>query len=196
VLSHVSNGRKESDGSGDMPALRQAHQHIGLAGTTPAVGRCALWVACSEIRSIAAAREIDIAGGDARHSAGTHPGAAATLSSKPALALTLAGLASLGLPAPPSFAQQIPRQPPTTVAPQQPLRSPATIKCPNGDRYKLSTGTTEGLCKVYVDLGTIRGGLCTDGTNSALQSCTSGCGELRGTGSCEKLDPSAADNAT
>jgi hypothetical protein len=129
------------------------------------------------------------------HPGGTHPGAAATFSSCPALALTLAGLASLGLPALPSFAQQLPPQPPTTVVPQQPLRSPATIKCPNGDRYKLSTGTIEGQCKVYVDLGTIKGGLCTDGTNSALQSCTSGCGELRGTGACEKLAPTSADVA-
>jgi hypothetical protein len=65
-LSHVSNCGKESDGSRDLSTLRQADQHVWRAGTTPASGRCALWIACSEIRSSAAARarEVGIASGD------------------------------------------------------------------------------------------------------------------------------------
>ena len=117
-------------------------------------------------------------------------------SSKLALAVTLSCLASLCLAALPSFAQGIPRQPPTTVVQQPPVRPPITIKCPNGDRYKLTTGTVEGMCKAYVDLGSVIGGICTDGSNSALQSCSTGCREITGSGSCEKLDPSAPDDAT
>jgi hypothetical protein len=117
------------------------------------------------------------------------------MSSKPVRAFTLVGLASIGLAVLSAFAQQLPRQPSPTILPQQPLRSPATIKCPNGDRYKLATGSIEGQCKVYLNLGTVVGGLCTDGSNSALQSCTSGCGEMTGSGSCEKLDPNSADDA-
>jgi hypothetical protein len=116
-------------------------------------------------------------------------------SSKVALAVSLSCLVSLCLSASPSFAQGIPRQPPATVAPQQTVqqtvRSPITIKCPSGDRYKLTTGTIEGMCKAYVDVGKVIGGICTDGTNSALQSCSTGCGEITGSGGCEKLDPSA-----
>lgn len=117
-------------------------------------------------------------------------------SSKLALAVTLSGLALLGLSVLPSFAQEPPRQPSTKVAPQQPVRSPLAISCPNGDHYKLTTGTTEGLCKIYVERGRVIGGLCTDGTNSALQSCSTGCKEITGSGGCEKQDPSAADDAT
>ena len=117
-------------------------------------------------------------------------------SSKLALAVTLSGLALFGLSVPLSFAQELPRQPSTTFAPQQPQRSPVTINCPNGDHYRLTTGSIEGLCKVYLDRGRVIGGLCTDGNNSALQSCSTGCKEMTGSGACEKQDPSAADDAT
>jgi hypothetical protein len=113
-------------------------------------------------------------------------------SSKLASAVTLSSLALSGLSALPSFAQQLPRQPSTTVAPQQPVRSPVAINCPSGDHYKLTTGSIEGLCKVYVERGRVIGGFCTDGNNSALQSCSTGCKEITGSGGCEKLDPSAA----
>jgi len=52
------------------------------------------------------------------------------------------------------------------------------------------------MCKAYVDLGRVIGGICTDGSNSALQSCSTGCREITGSGSCEKLDPSTPDDAT
>lgn len=117
-------------------------------------------------------------------------------SSKLALAVTLAGLALFGLSVQSPFAQELPRQPSKTIAPQQPVRPPLAITCPNGDHYKLTTGTTEGLCKVYVERGRVIGGLCTDGTNSALQSCSTGCKEITGSGSCEKQDPSAAADVT
>ncbi len=143
------------------------------------------------------------------------------LSTKLALAVTLSGFASFALLVPPSIAQELPRQPSTTVEPQQPstttapqqpsttaaprqpsttdapqqhVRSPVTIKCPNGDHYQLTTGSNEGLCKVYVNLGSVIGGLCTDGSNSALQSCSTGCKDTAGSGGCEKLDPASRDN--
>src|SRR4029450_13575824 len=59
-----------------------------------------------------------------------------------------------------------PRQPATRVAPET-IGSTVAVKCGNGNSYKLTTGSTAGFCKVYVENGGVRGGLCTDGTNSA-----------------------------
>ena len=54
--------------------------------------------------------------------------------------------------------------------------------------YKLTTGSSEGLCKLFVDLGRVTGAFCTDGTNSALQACSTGCKETTGSGSCTRQD--------
>jgi hypothetical protein len=109
------------------------------------------------------------------------------------LIVGLSGIAHYALPVPPAFAQQPPQPPAASVNPDEPLRSPATITCPNGNRYQLTTESREGQCKIYRDLGTVIGGLCTDGANSALQSCAEGCKETRGSGACRKLDPSAPE---
>jgi hypothetical protein len=71
-----------------------------------------------------------------------------------------------------------------------------TIKCPNGYHYKLTTGSDLGVCKVYLERGRVSGGFCTDGTNTALQTCATGCKEVAGSGACEKQDPSTADDTT
>jgi hypothetical protein len=119
-----------------------------------------------------------------------------------ASAVVLAGFASSSLWTSPSSAQELPRQPTTTIqpttpiAPPSPVRPPVTIKCANGYHYKLTTGSDLGVCKVYVDRGRVSGGFCTDGTNSALQTCSTGCKEVAGSGACEKQDPSTADDTT
>jgi hypothetical protein len=71
-----------------------------------------------------------------------------------------------------------------------------TIKCLGGYSYRLTTGTNGGVCKLYVDRGRVTGGFCTDGTNSALQTCATGCKEMTGAGLCEKQDPAAPGNST
>lgn len=113
-------------------------------------------------------------------------------SNKPATTAALSVLAMYCLPVPPSLAQEFPVQPSHTVAPQQPARPPVTIKCPNGHNYRLTTGNNGGVCKVYLDHGKVIGGFCTDGTNSALQTCSTGCKETTGSGACEKQDPSGS----
>ena len=70
-----------------------------------------------------------------------------------------------------------------------------TVKCANGDHYKLTTGSNDGACKVYVDHGRILGGYCTDGSNSASQTCSTGCKEVTGSGICEKQNPAAPDQS-
>jgi hypothetical protein len=67
------------------------------------------------------------------------------------------------------------------------------VKCRNGNSYKLATGSDAGVCKIYVENGGVTGGLCTDGTNSALQTCATGCGQVMGSGTCEKQEPSATE---
>jgi hypothetical protein len=108
----------------------------------------------------------------------------------------LAGLAASGLWVPPTFAQEYPQQPSSSIAPQQPARPPVTVKCPNGHNYRLTTGSDGGVCKIYVDRGKVTGGFCTDGTNSALQTCSTGCKEMTGSGACDKQDPNAPNDET
>ena len=69
-----------------------------------------------------------------------------------------------------------------------------TVKCSDGRGYRLSTGADAGVCKLYVDRGKVIGGFCTDGTNSVLQSCSTGCKEITGSGTCETIHPSAINN--
>jgi hypothetical protein len=71
------------------------------------------------------------------------------------------------------------------------VRPPLRIQCPGGDQYRLTTGNADGVCKVYFDRGQIVGGYCTDGSNSASQTCSTGCQQTTGTGACERLDPNA-----
>ena len=68
-----------------------------------------------------------------------------------------------------------------------------TVKCANGDHYKLTTGSNDGACKIYIDHGRILGGYCTDGSNSASQTCSTGCKEVTGSGVCEKQNPATPD---
>ncbi|HEU4517123.1 MAG TPA: hypothetical protein VFR77_07450 [Steroidobacteraceae bacterium] len=114
------------------------------------------------------------------------------------LSLSLAS-ASLAqeVPPPPSPTPPIaaPAAPAAPVSSQSLVRPPVTVKCANGDHYKLTTGSNDGACKVYVDRGRILGGFCTDGSNSASQTCSTGCKEVTGSGACEKQDPSAPDGA-
>lgn len=130
-------------------------------------------------------------------------------SGKLALVVTFSTVATLCPSVIPSFAQELARQPPTVVAPQPSIKSPATprlpsttidpetnyryvtVACRNGDRYKLTTGSTEGACKILVESGSVKGAFCTDGTNSALQSCSTGCKEITGSGACARQDGSA-----
>jgi hypothetical protein len=129
----------------------------------------------------------------------------AMFSSKLISTAALSGLATLGLWVPPTLAQDYPRQPSisttpqlpsTRLAPQQPARPPIKVECPDGHHYRLTTGSDGGVCKIYVDRGKVTGGFCTDGTNSALQTCSTGCKEITGSGACEKQDPNAADDVT
>jgi len=85
-----------------------------------------------------------------------------------------------------------PRQPATRVVPET-IGSTVAVKCGNGNSYKLATGSDTGVCKVYVENGGVTGGLCTDGTNSALQTCATGCGQVMGSGTCEKQEPNATE---
>jgi hypothetical protein len=111
----------------------------------------------------------------------------------------IAGLASFGLWALPSLAQEIPGPPPENsapqIAPQEPARPPVTVECPNGHEYRLTTGSDRGVCKMYFERGRVIGSFCTDGANSALQTCSTGCKEITGSGACEKQDPSAPNDA-
>ena len=102
----------------------------------------------------------------------------------------------IGLIAAPTLAQEYPRRPSTSVAPQQPARPPVTVKCPTGRSYRLSTGSDGGVCKIYVERGKVTGGFCTDGSNSVLQTCSTGCKEMTGSGACAEIDPTATDDAT
>ena len=120
----------------------------------------------------------------------------------PVAAVGVAGLAWSRL-ALLSFAQDLPPAPPpepgaptaAPVSPQTLVRPPITVKCANGDHYKLTTGSNDGACKIYVDHGRILGGYCTDGSNSASQTCSTGCKEVTGSGVCEKQNPAAPDQA-
>jgi len=85
-----------------------------------------------------------------------------------------------------------PRQPAARVAPET-IGSTVAVKCGNGTSYKLATGSNAGVCKIYVENGGVTGGLCTDGTNSALQTCATGCGQVMGSGTCEKQEPNSTE---
>jgi hypothetical protein len=106
------------------------------------------------------------------------------------------GFAALSLWVLPSAAQEIPSPRAETLAPQAAARPPVTVKCPSGHSYRLTTGSDGGVCKIYVDHGKVTGGFCTDGTNSALQTCATGCKEITGSGACDKHDPTAPNDAT
>ena len=67
----------------------------------------------------------------------------------------------------------------------------ATISCPNGDAYSISTGARRGNCdRIYSEGGVqIVGGECNDGLgNSAYFSCDAGCLSMTGSGKCELVD--------
>ena len=112
-------------------------------------------------------------------------------------AVVLSSLASISVSVPPSFAQEVPQSPikspiapklpTTTIDPETNYRSIA-ITCHNRVSYKLTTGSSEGLCKLFVDLGKVTGAFCTDGANSALQACSTGCEETTGSGGCTRQD--------
>ena len=128
--------------------------------------------------------------------------------------LLLAGIACSGIlaisvaqeappPAPPSAVvrppattspRMSPRQSPRRVAPATVVGSTVVVKCGSGNSYKLATGSNAGVCKVYVENGGVTGGICTDGTNSALQTCATGCGQVMGSGTCEKQEPNAIES--
>lgn len=128
-------------------------------------------------------------------------------------AVAIAGAAAFIVSVLPSFAQETPQQPSSRVVPQSPVKRPAapvrpptridpetnsrsvTVKCRNGVSYKLTTGSNEGACKLVVDDGEISGAFCTDGTNSAMQTCATGCKESTGSGGCARQDRSAGDDA-
>ncbi len=121
-------------------------------------------------------------------------------------AAVLSGLASISSSVLPSLAQELPPQPSTPVRPQSPVKSPTTprlptttidpetnyrsiaITCDKKVSYKLTTGSSEGACKLFVEQGKVTGAFCTDGTNSALQACSTGCGETTGSGGCTRQD--------
>jgi hypothetical protein len=125
--------------------------------------------------------------------------------SKLVWAVALAGLTLLGSSLLPSLAQELPRQPSIPVKPQSPVKSPVTPRLPTTTidpetnyrsiavtcgavSYKLTTGSSEGACKVFVEQGRVTGAMCTDGTNSALQTCSTGCQETTGSGRCVRQD--------
>ena len=110
-------------------------------------------------------------------------------------AVVLSSLASISVSVPPSFAQEVPQSPikspiapklpTTTIDPETNYRSIA-ITCHNRVSYKLTTGSSEGACKLFVEQGRVTGAFCTDGANSALQSCSTGCMETTGSGGCAR----------
>ncbi len=104
--------------------------------------------------------------------------------------VTVAVLPYLAMAASPVLAQELPTKPPDDIAPNDPARPPITIRCPNGHNFRLATGSELGACKVYAERGRVIGGFCTDGSNSARQTCATGCKEVTGSGSCEAVDPS------
>jgi hypothetical protein len=111
----------------------------------------------------------------------------------------------------PAFAQTPPSQPaqteptPPVTPPVSPERPPATapgaigstanVKCRNGFHFQVSTGSNQGVCKVYVERGVVVGAYCTDGSNSALQTCSSGCKDVTGSGQCTMRDPTGINGA-
>jgi hypothetical protein len=111
-------------------------------------------------------------------------------SARAALFVASCTLAWLG-PCGPAPLAQVPATPPAAAPVASPslVRPPVTIKCPGGNHYRLSTGSSAGACKLYQERGRILGGLCTDGANSARQTCASGCLEITGAGVCDKDDP-------
>ena len=133
-------------------------------------------------------------------------------SSKQILTAVFAGLALFVMPMAGALAQDLPSRPPAaTVRPKTTITAPVTprkpstasipelgnasvaVKCHNGDSYKLATGSNQGACKLYVENGGVKGGFCTDGENSALQTCATGCKQTMGSGICEKQDPSVSN---
>jgi hypothetical protein len=121
-------------------------------------------------------------------------------------AAVLSSLVAIGSSVAPSLAQEPPHQPTTPLRTQSPVKSPTAptlptttidpetnyrsiaITCGNKVSYKLTTGSSEGACKVFVDQGKVTGAFCTDGTNSALQACSTGCEETTGSGGCTRQD--------
>ena len=121
-------------------------------------------------------------------------------------AAVLSSIASIGSSVPPSLAQELPSQPATPVRPLSPVKLPTNpkfptttidpetnyrsiaITCGNKVSYKLTTGSSEGACKLFVDHGKVTGAFCTDGANSALQACSIGCQETTGSGGCTRQD--------
>ena len=121
-------------------------------------------------------------------------------------AAVLTCLATFSASVLPSRAQEPPSQPATPVRPLPPIKSPTApilptttidpvtnyrsiaITCGNKVSYKLTTGSSEGACKLFVDHGKVTGAFCTDGANSALQACSIGCQETTGSGGCTRQD--------
>jgi hypothetical protein len=123
-------------------------------------------------------------------------------------AVVALALPSLPMPGfaqtPPSEPAQVEPTPPATppVSPGNPsVMSPgetgstANVKCRNGYNFQVTTGSNQGMCKVYVERGVAVGAYCTDGSNSARQTCASGCKDVTGSGRCTMRDPTAIEGA-